>query len=155
MTALVVTDDMVLRWPFAVNAARITSEMEADIGRRMAAQAKAEGHVGRVPPSKPSSGADLELLRAELDAEIARVLLDSPPKSINRIRTLLHRDRPIVEEAVGRMVRAGAIYCAGLARTGNGKGHAKLYALTPMDLSGLGRRDPALPGETSEEETRK
>lgn len=148
MTALVVTDEMVLRWPFAVNAARITSEMEADIGRRMAAQAKAEGHVRLLPASKPRTKEDELLARAMLEADVFRVLMseDCAPKSVNQVRSALRRDRPVIEEVLGRMVRDGRVVIAGVSNRGNGRGHAPLYAVRGSNSPGSGECGPAQPG---------
>lgn len=129
----IVTDEMVLRWPFAVNPARITSEMERDIARRMAAQAKAEGHSARLPSMKPQNAEKL-LSDAEFEAEIARTLLGGPARSINWIRMAVHRDRSVVEQAVARMFARGALFVAGIAMTGGGRGRAKLYALTKTNF---------------------
>lgn len=130
----IVTDEMVLRWPFAVDPARITSEMEQDIARRMAAQARKEGHTARFPSMKPQTAEKL-LSDAEFEAEIARVLMTAAkPRSVNWIRMEVHRDRSVVEAAVARMIGRGALYVAGIAMRGGGRGRAKLYALTKTNL---------------------
>lgn len=149
MTSLTVTDEMILRWPFAVNPARITSEMEADIGRRMAAQAKAEGHVRLLPASKPRTKDDELVARAMLEADVFRVLMAGEPKSTNQVRSALRRDRPVIEDVLKRMVRDGRVVVVGVSARGNGRGHAPLYAVRGSYSPVSGECGPAQPGNCS------
>lgn len=127
----IVTDEMVLRWPFAVNPARITSEMEQDIARRMAAQARKEGHDGRLPAMKPHQ-IDRAAEQAQAEAQVLEVMRDGVPRSSNRIRLAIRHDKQVVEHVISKLLSRGALYVAGIAASGPARGRAQLYAMKPQ-----------------------
>lgn len=106
---MIITADMIRRFPFAVAPHRVTDDLQILIARDMARQAHAEGHHKRLPPDQTPRAEDVEVSRARVQAQIFRCLAAYGGQTISAIRQATGMDRVKIETALIYMVADGRV----------------------------------------------
>jgi hypothetical protein len=138
---MIITADIILKYPFAVSPRRITDELEILIGLDMAEQARKEGHRKAVPPTLASNASDAADRRAEQEADVFRALMAgdrTAPQIVARTRF----ERHTVQNALARMRADGRI----LRGRRDREDMAQEYSINPSYSPTQGQCDPAQPG---------
>ncbi len=142
---MIITADHIRRFPFAVNAARITPELEELIAEDMRKSARREGHFPAMPPM-PNNARDVEVARAKLQAQIWKYLIHGPATKTD-VRTGLggtYESKPVNHE-LEAMAADGRLLIGG-------RGRLTTYAINPRFNQIIphsptsGDCDPAQPG---------
>jgi hypothetical protein len=139
---MIITADIILKYPFAVSPRRITDELEILIGLDMAEQARKEGHRKAVPPTIVSKEAQKEATRRKIAVQVIQCLKEHGPKHLRFIRDQIRRDTVNVSEALAHLEAIGAL--TSQQRKIRGGGISTVYSLSNSPITG--QCDPAQPG---------
>lgn len=147
--ALIITDDLIRRFPFAVNPARMTEQLEELIAEDMKKAARREGNFPAMPPM-PNNARDVEVARAKLQAQIWKYLAHGPATKTD-VRTGLggtYQSKPVNHE-LEVMAADGRLLIGG-------RGKHTTYAINPRfnqivipNSPTSGDCGPAQPGNTA------
>lgn len=100
---MVITEDMIRRFPFAVKASRISARLEAEIGKDMRARAQAEGHFKGLPPAPQKSSLEAFVKIAEVEACVFRLIMAGFNTAWQLVQNSKH-DRATIDRALAAMV---------------------------------------------------
>lgn len=103
---MIITADMIRRFPFAVSPHRISDDLQKLIASDMWAQAKREGHQKCLPPSGVFNAAQLR--RADEEADVFRALMLGD-RTCSQIATRCGMEHHTVQNAITRMKSKGIV----------------------------------------------
>lgn len=126
---MIITADLIRKFPFAVAPHRVTDELQVLISRDMAETARAEGHVKRLPPTFSIKAEDIELARRKIESSVFRCLAANGSMTINAIRSYTKLDRHKIDAALAYMVAERTVIR--LNRPTRGGSLPAIYDLNP------------------------
>lgn len=103
---MIITADMIRRFPFAVSPHRITPDLQKLIAADMWAHARREGHQKALPPSGVFNAAQIR--RADEEADVFRALALGD-RTCSQIAARCGREHHTVQNALTRMKSKGVV----------------------------------------------
>lgn len=153
---LIITADLIRRFPFAVNPARMTASIEGQIAKDMKAAALAEGHRPAYPKPANPAKVDAELHRSKVEAAIFRALMTSGEMTIGALRNATCYSRVAVEFALATMTTQKRLIENQNGRSPRGGTVSMTYRINPRfnqivisNSPAVGDCGPAQPGNTA------
>lgn len=107
--AIEVTHEMVLRYPFAVNPARITDAQEIIIGQDMAKRAREEGHMQRLPQAMNRQNAISQDKLGDMGNRIVQLLRDGQARSVAQLRVFVAARDHDVRMCLNYLIEYGVV----------------------------------------------
>jgi hypothetical protein len=139
---LIITADIIRRFPFGVSPRRTTGDLEILIAQDMAEAARKEGHRKAVPPTIVSKEAQKEATRRKIAVQVIQCIKEHGPKHLRFIRDQIRRDTVNVSDALAHLESIGVL--TSQQRKIRGGGISTVYSLTHSPTQG--QCDPAQPG---------
>ena len=128
---LIITNDLIRRFPFAVNPARMTARIEGQIAKDMKAAALAEGHRPAYPKSPNPAVVDVVLARAHTEAAVYRALSQNGEMTLGAVRNCTSKSHHAVNLALMMMVGDGRVIERDNGRHRRGGTISHTYSLNP------------------------
>ena len=141
---MIITADIIRRYPFAVSPCRVTDDQQILIARDMAERAHKEGHRKALPPTTQQKANDIELARFRVEANVFRCLSKYGAQTITAIRSVIGIDRHKIDNALVYMVADGRV--KRLNRPTRGGSVPAVFQINPHYSPATGQCDPAQPG---------
>ena len=106
---LVISPDTIRRFPFAVNPARMTADIEQLIANDMAQRCRDEGHIRRLPMGVQKQNCAAREKIEAIQNTIVKLLRDGEPRSVTQISIFLATTTYDVRAACLGLLELGVI----------------------------------------------